>query len=511
MNASTLLPLFLKASLLLSLAWLAAFSLRRASAAARHQIWLAAFAALLLLPILSVCTPRWTPSTPAAAPPVQAVARTVLTITAGADEDSASTAIWLWRIYAAGALFLLGRTLFSQARATLTVRRASLLRRFQGVDVRCAPSISMPMVCGLIRPAILLSPEASNWPPERLRVVLTHEAAHARRLDTITLFLGALACALYWPLPWIWAASRKLALEAEFACDDLVLASVDRASDYAAHLIEIVRGLSGRAPIPQGGIPMAHASQLEHRLRAMLSPNSNRRPAGVRFFLGVSAAALALLLPLAALHTPLLAFGDGLSGIVRDPSGAAVAQARITIQFTNSARKEVVRTNDAGEFTAAPLPDGDYIVIVEKPGFAALRLSAVPVGPGQSGRLDLILQTGSIKESITVSDKVSADPSAPQRLRVGGNMQAAKLISKAKPVYPMDCKAEGVQGTVMLRAVISKEGSILSLEPINQLVDKRLVQNAIDAVRQWKYSPTLLNGQPVEIVTEIEVNYTLLP
>ena len=76
-------------------------------------------------------------------------------------------------------------------------------------------------------------------------------------------------------------------------------------------------------------------------------------------------------------------------------------------------------------------------------------------------------------------------------------------------MYPPDCKAEGIEGTVALRAAIGRDGSVLNLERINELVDARLVQAAMDAVKQWRYQPTLLNGQPVEVLTDIEVNFKL--
>jgi protein TonB len=97
----------------------------------------------------------------------------------------------------------------------------------------------------------------------------------------------------------------------------------------------------------------------------------------------------------------------------------------------------------------------------------------------------------------------------PQRIRVGGNLQYAKMTTKVNPAYPPDCKAEGIEGTVALRATIGRDGGVLNLERINELVDARLAQAAMDAVRQWRYQPTLLNGLPVEVVTEIEVNFTL--
>ncbi len=94
------------------------------------------------------------------------------------------------------------------------------------------------------------------------------------------------------------------------------------------------------------------------------------------------------------------------------------------------------------------------------------------------------------------------------RIRVGGNIQAAKLIHKVTPTYPKQAKEEGRQGTVMLQAVILKDGSIGSLD-LMPGADSDLASSAMDAVRQWVYSQTLLNGEPVEVATTVQVNFTL--
>ncbi len=94
------------------------------------------------------------------------------------------------------------------------------------------------------------------------------------------------------------------------------------------------------------------------------------------------------------------------------------------------------------------------------------------------------------------------------RIQVGGNVQAAKLIHKITPAYPRQAKEERRQGTVMLQAVILKDGSIGSLE-LKPGADSDLASAAMDAVRQWIYSQTLLNGEPVEIATTIQVTFTL--
>jgi len=95
----------------------------------------------------------------------------------------------------------------------------------------------------------------------------------------------------------------------------------------------------------------------------------------------------------------------------------------------------------------------------------------------------------------------------PQRIRVGGNVQQAKLIRHPMPIYPPLAKQARIQGVVHLQAVIAKDGTIQELHAISG--HPLLVPAALEAVRQWVYQPTLLNGEPVEVVTQIDVNFTL--
>jgi TonB family protein len=98
-------------------------------------------------------------------------------------------------------------------------------------------------------------------------------------------------------------------------------------------------------------------------------------------------------------------------------------------------------------------------------------------------------------------------PMPPSLIRVGGNVQSSKLVQQVRPVYPAEAKEQRIQGKVSLQAVIAKDGTVKSLEVVSG--DPALTQSALDAVRQWVYQPTLLNGQPVEVQTMIDVNYTL--
>jgi len=98
-------------------------------------------------------------------------------------------------------------------------------------------------------------------------------------------------------------------------------------------------------------------------------------------------------------------------------------------------------------------------------------------------------------------------PAAPQRVTVGGKIQDALLVRKASPVYPPLARQARISGTVRLQAIIGVDGAIRELRVLSG--HPLLVRSALDAVQQWRYRPTELNNQPVEVLTQIEVNYTL--
>jgi periplasmic protein TonB len=96
---------------------------------------------------------------------------------------------------------------------------------------------------------------------------------------------------------------------------------------------------------------------------------------------------------------------------------------------------------------------------------------------------------------------------APSRIRVGGNVQSASLVRQVMPVYPPIAKTAHISGTVVLHAIIAKDGTVEELTYISG--PQLLMKNAMDAVKQWRYRPTLLNGEPVEVDTTISVVFTL--
>jgi periplasmic protein TonB len=98
-------------------------------------------------------------------------------------------------------------------------------------------------------------------------------------------------------------------------------------------------------------------------------------------------------------------------------------------------------------------------------------------------------------------------PKGPTRVTLGGQVQAAKLVTQPQPVYPPLARQARITGQVILHAVIDKDGRVEELEVVSG--HPLLVQSALAAVKQWRYQPTLLNGDPVEVDTTITVSFVL--
>ena len=111
----------------------------------------------------------------------------------------------------------------------------------------------------------------------------------------------------------------------------------------------------------------------------------------------------------------------------------------------------------------------------------------------------------------TIGGVIGGMPAPPKpvqsRIKVGGNVIAAKVINRTTPMYPPLARQTRISGTVRLHAIIAKDGTVQQLEVLSG--HPLLVQSALDAVRQWRYQPTLLNGEPVEVDTTVDVIFSL--
>ena len=333
-----------KGLLVLAVAGLAVVASRSRPAARRHQVWALALLTLLALPILSALVPSWAPigipawnkqisSTEAQpwsgeapdlefAPPAMPAKAQSAEIGPQSPQAPSSRAPsdlrWL-------ALFwLIGFVLASLRFFWQGVELRRLLRsgtRWQGPDVlrlleeqrralgigktvqvRLSADAPVPMAFGLRHNCILLPVEAQEWSPQRLRVVLLHECAHLARRDSFFNLAGELAGLLHWFNPLVWLALRRMRLESEKACDDLVLGCGIQPRLYAQFLLDCVRQLRAGASWSIIPAAMADRSGLKRRLQSILDQRTPRqgqiRRAG---WIGFCLAAL-LLVPLASLR-----------------------------------------------------------------------------------------------------------------------------------------------------------------------------------------------------------------
>jgi beta-lactamase regulating signal transducer with metallopeptidase domain len=350
------LDLGIKGSVLLLLAFLTAMGFRSASAAARHLVWTAALAGLVVLPLVSIAAPEWqlpavagldkvwngmpdadpppevapaltkvrfqsteaTSTVPLAAAtrparpdaePVETPPPSVLPVRGDqeAPELVQDTHRWpavpatgagslgwgVWGVIA----WLVGLSLvllwsaaghldtWWVARSASRVaqgRSHQLLRqlcRELGITAPVAllegDPDTMPRTWGRT-PRVLLPSVARKWSEHKLRAVLLHELAHVKRHDWVLQVVAQAAEALYWFNPLVWYAAHRMRIERERACDDLVLMYGSRASEYAAHLLDIARSMRARPFTPAAGLAVARKSQLRSRLMDVLDANRQR-------------------------------------------------------------------------------------------------------------------------------------------------------------------------------------------------------------------------------------------
>lgn len=154
-------------------------------------------------------------------------------------------------------------------------------------------------------------------------------------------------------------------------------------------------------------------------------------------------------------------------------------------------------------------PDATLTIMLMPEGLKGGVLTGGIVGGAAGGVSGGVGTAGQLIEDrgVGATAQITADVPPPQRIRVGGNVQANNLVRKVTPLYPPLAKQARISGTVRFTAVIGKDGAVESL----QVVDGHplLVDAAREAVQQWQYKPTLLNGNPVEVITQIDVNFTL--
>ena len=413
----------IKATVLLAVVALAALLLRRSSASLRHLLWTLGIVGLVAIPVLATTLPFRLPILPTASVSTPPIVDRAVTTTASeatetrevqgqvhvppphADQESIEgtatlskaplpwarilVGAWLTVMLALLTRFMVGLVIVQRiARRAAVVtdaswtsmagRAARALDVKEPVELRMSDEVAMPFACGPLNPVVVIPSSAAEWSAERREAVLLHELAHISRGDLAMNMLSHVVRAIYWFHPLAWLASHRLRVEGERSCDDAVLRAGALPSDYAEHLLSIVRTVG--SPIPTAAVAMARRSEFEGRLLAILEPGLPRGRM-TRWHAGAVAALFLLsVMPLAAMG-PARNENSATENSATENSATENSAAAVAAITKNSARVMQQQAPPAQQPPAQSVqqPGGAVTALIEAVGDASatVRMAAV--------------------------------------------------------------------------------------------------------------------------------------
>lgn len=297
----------LKGTFLLLFGGTLCLALRKSTANLRHLVWCLTFSGLLLVIVLTFLVPKWELSVlPAESQQVPEVSERF------EPSDSTTTKLpmlepprpartperlksidWIaaiGTIWILGMVYFLSRILYD----VFSLRRLSsrgdghtdklhrllldCLRKTdlsRSVNLKVTSGVTVPMVWQFRDGTVLLPESAKNWSEDRLELVLLHELSHLKRRDPWTSLFAEVACAVYWMNPLVWLAARRMNIEREQACDEMVLHTGTDRIAYATQLVDIARAM--RPVRSSAGVAMAYREDLKHRVTKILQSGFGSR------------------------------------------------------------------------------------------------------------------------------------------------------------------------------------------------------------------------------------------
>jgi TonB family protein len=261
----------------------------------------------------------------------------------------------------------------------------------------------------------------------------------------------------------------------------------------------------------------------------MLNASINRNPLTTSVRVAILVALLSVAVPIAGAQSSFFTF----SGSIVDQTNRVIPKATLVLTNTDTQAKYEVRSDGTGHFEFVGLPNAQYALEVADAGFTTLK-DAIRIA-GRNMERTFQLQIGSLEETITITDrgqtrvvvptakvqemrrqaqerrqsaleKCSASPPGP----LGGNiLQPTKLVDM-KPKYPDYLKDSKIGGVVTMDALIGTDGNVRDVRVVDS-PHPDLGNAAVEAVRQWQYSSTLLNCTPIEVRMKVTTNFTIQP
>lgn len=592
--------LALKSAAVLCLAMVAAWCFRKRSAGTRHVVWTMVFVSLWVLPFLCWSLPGLRVPVPGAllgahftfrslataSPTIASSAGTSTAVhpagSGGAPVNWPMALLFLW---AAGVVIGFAQIPIGLL-ATWRMRRGAipfsepaldslraLLQIRRTVRVFQTTRGSMPLACGITRPAILVPSDVGEWSAQRRRAVYLHELAHVKRSDSAAQVMARIALSVYWWNPLVWIAWREFLKNRERAADDLVLAAGTPAPEYAAHLLEIARSMQSPAPLAWSGVAMARRSQLEGRLLAILDTTRDRRSPGRTPVVLACVLVGAIVFPVAAMQTA----AEGASARTSDPAAASSANSAGALihqgdvyrenggfETAKALYAEAITLERTGPRAATALIHRGTVLLAEKQPEEAVRdfesaeaadpdakseailwmaiarqhqnemataaalfesaLAAAKPGSAESATIRevyaaLLDHLGRASEAKSLLDQSRAirsslaEPSMPEPrpdlYHIGGSVKAPAPIFKPEPMYSQEARLAKYQGTAVVTVELGADGRVHNARVASAL-GFGLDRKAVEAVDQWKFRPATKDGAPVSVVATIEINFRLL-
>jgi TonB family protein len=409
-------------------------------------------------------------------------------------------------------------------------------------EIRYAAEVRQPVTFGLRRPVVMLPASLRDHPAAIRDAVLTHELVHVRRRDWASVLVEETVRACLWFHPVMWWLISRVQLAREEVVDATAVAATGRRADYLRALLAFADDVP-LAPAPA----FARRRHLFRRIVLLSTEDLMSAPRIV-----VSAAAVTLVVALGSWSVtgafPLQGEANSIvqaqpgpveqraivatSGamlprrIYNDPpvfppqvlgetTSASVTLRTIVDEAGNVAELRLAGyALQRGDVSAVVSAGPDSVMRVESPDLEAFIQSAASgvrhsrYEPPSRGAIafNTVVQFAAAAETIVrdmpISERVTHDGA----LRVGGNIRTPRKIQDARPVYPQEARDAGVQGVVIVEVRVEPDGRVGSARVLRSI--PLLDQAALDAVRQWEFEPTLLNGAPVAVVMTVTIQFT---
>jgi TonB family protein len=536
----------------------------------RHAYWRTLLAACLLLPLVQGRQPA--PVEAVAAPQIGMAAPVTLTVSmqtgrvsSNAPTDWASMAT---KALAAGVAFRLLWTAIGlwQLRRLRTAGEPAAaaehddLQSLVGTraEIRYVRSMDQPVTFGAWRPVVILPASLREHPADIRRAVVCHELCHVRRRDWVWVLMEEGIRAVFWFHPAMWWLISRIQLTREEAVD----AEVIRATGQRRVYLEALMTFADAAPLT----PAAAFSRRRHLFRRILLISKEAVMSSRRIFVSCAASAIVVAAgswyavnafplqnaPVATAPIP----GQRVPVPVQQPAGGAGPLERrakpitpenpiprrtysVPLQYPAQAPEfrgvvsVVVTLDEQGRVAEVrrgtgglPASANPYIQEVidavkqwqydppaDGPIVFSVIVNVTPLGELTATQVP---STGSaaffVNEQVILRERAAQAVSrgggaGEMPLRVGGNVLLPRKITHVNPVYPLIAQSARVQGVVILETVVGSDGTVTDVRVLRSI--PLLDQAAIDAVRQWEFEPTYLNGAAVPVTMTTTVQFTL--